>query len=331
MSDTPRSITYRQLSVIGVTFVAGLLVGLFFLSASNSQITSLTPMALIGFVISVLLGGASIILAVVAIQLGRSSETTLAARNDDSLRLQTEIYTKTAEALQKIAASTDVTEKRIEDIISGRVGEISHDLARNIPRSRKSPDQTEEAIRQQIFRSLRSQESEAQRKRDKELEEAREEAYQAAHKKALIGFANKQHFKVMKLEHGSVNEEGENLFDGIYSRRGDKVAISTFRPSWPARDIQLFLLSALPELKKGLITKLVLLLFTDEEQPLRSSTTEALLELLPEDLRERVFVIECTYDDIEREIDALDVTNQAMQRSGGGGVSDNGESTPAAR
>lgn len=316
MNDNPKSISYVQLGVIAGSFVVGLIVGLFAIGAQSSAATSLTPMALIGFVISVLLGGASIVLAVVAISLGRTSENVLVARGDDSLRLQTEIYTKTADALQKIASSTDVTEKRIEDMISGRVSDISHDLARSLPRARQSPERLEADIRKSIMHSMRHKETEEQRQAEKAREEERETQYQTAHKRAQLCFANKQYLKISKLDHGMVDDEGEDLFDAIYTRRDDKIALSTFRPTWNEKSIKIFILNALDEIKKGTITQLVMLLFTDAENERKTEAFERILALVPPELGDRIQLVVSTFDDVEENVDAIDVANHALNRSG---------------
>ena len=83
-----------------------------------------STISLITFSIGIILSGASIVLAITAIMLGKISENAMIQRSDESIKLQTDVFVKTIEALQAIKASTGVTQKRIEDIISGRVGDI---------------------------------------------------------------------------------------------------------------------------------------------------------------------------------------------------------------
>ncbi len=312
------SISYQQLGIIAAAFSVGLLVGLFSLSATGSSQTTLTPMALVGFVLSILLGGASIVLAVVAIYLGKSSETALIARGDESVRLQTEIYTKTTDALQRIASSTDVTEKRIEDIINGRVGDISHDLARTLStRGRQSPEHLEENIRRSIAQSMRSQETEAAKIKAKEDEKEREELYQEAHKKTLIAFANRGEVKISKIEHGNIKEDGEDLFDGLYEANGRKIALSTFRPDWSSNDIKPFVISAAKQIKSGVVGHVVIILFRHGEMDSRATALQETIDLFPPELQADFSVLECAFNEAEDVIAKLEVSNKMLDRSGG--------------
>ena len=123
------TITYKQIGVIVLSFSLGLISALLLKNAGTTQASTFTTTELVGFVLSVIVSGASMVLAVAAIALGRASEQAVVTRSDESIRLQNEVFTKTTEALQRIEASTGVTEKRIEDIIAGRVGDISHQIA----------------------------------------------------------------------------------------------------------------------------------------------------------------------------------------------------------
>src|SRR5262249_30079304 len=124
---------------------------------SGQPLTFSTP-ELINFVLSVLLSGASIFLAIAAIALGRFSEQAIIDRSDESIRLQNEVFQKTTDALQRIESSTGVTEKRIEDIISGRVGDLSQRAARI---ATEAPDakgkNMEELIRKSLYEALREE------------------------------------------------------------------------------------------------------------------------------------------------------------------------------
>ena len=307
----PPGIPYWLLATIAICLVVGVVVGLFINVSKDGAATSLTPMELLGFFVSVLIGGASIVLAIVAISLGKMSETALTDRGDEHLRLQTEIYTKTTEALQKIASSTDVTEKRIEDMISGRVSDISHDLARSFPGSRKSPDDMEREIRQSIMGSIRRKESEEQRREEKKKEKEQEEAYQTAHKQALLAFANKQHTKVSKLEHGSPDDEGEGLFDALYIRKNEKIALSTFRPGSSDTVPRLFIINALSELQSESINSLVVLLFTDDETENKSVVIDKVLGVVPDDLSDRVQIVVSPLETVEETISDVDLNTKS--------------------
>jgi len=123
------TISYKHVGIIVFSFSLGLIGALLISNSQSASTTSFSTTELIGFVMSVILSGASIVLAISAIALGRSSERAVIDRSDESIRLQNEVFVRTNEALQRIEASTGVTEKRIEDIITGRVGDISQKIA----------------------------------------------------------------------------------------------------------------------------------------------------------------------------------------------------------
>ena len=173
---TEWAVSYKQIGLIIFVFMLGIISALLLSNAQTGTPTTFTTTELIGFVLSVILAGAAIVLAISAITLGKSSEQAVIKRSDESIRLQNEVFTKTTEALQRIESSTGVTEKRIEDIISGRAGEISRELAEITIRDRKVlPDDArklEENIRRSIMHSVTEQsveEREAlQKRREKE-------------------------------------------------------------------------------------------------------------------------------------------------------------------
>lgn len=122
------SISYKQLLSIVIAFVFGMISVFLMQNFFTKEIISFNTFGLIGFVISIMLGGASVVLAINAIHLGKQSEELMIERSEKSIELQNEVYIRTTEALKKIESSTGVTEKRIEDIISGRVGDLANRL-----------------------------------------------------------------------------------------------------------------------------------------------------------------------------------------------------------
>jgi len=309
------SVSYSQLAIVSISLLIGLVAGLYISVSQTGETTTLTPMELIGFLVSILIGGASLVLAVVAISLGKMSERTLTTRGDDHLRLQTEIYTKTTEALQKIAASTDVTEKRIEDMIQGRVSDISHDLAKTFRGPQRSPEDTEKEIRRSIMQSMKKKESIEQREREKKEAAAERDAYEAAHQRALLAFANQPHTKVQKIfEHGFAFMGGEDLFDALYTRKKETIAMSTFR-SKPSSDfLNEFVINSCEEIRTGKIAALVILLFYDDENERKTATLGKILNLVPKEIAERISVVRSTYENVETEIKNLELQiNPALQ------------------
>ena len=226
------SVSYKQLGLLTLVFVLGLIIALLLQNTKTDAQTTFTTTELIGFVLSVILSGASIVLAVSAIALGKSSEQAVIKRSDESIRLQTDVFIKTTEALQRIEASTGVTEKRIEDIISGRVGDISHSIAELTTRSRKgaalSQDELEKEIRESILSGVKEKRSpEDEEKRKKEREEKRNR-YNKFHQIVLSSFSNRGDTKSEKLGHGRVGGKGEDLFDGIFTISEQKIGLSAF-------------------------------------------------------------------------------------------------------
>jgi len=229
------SVSYKQLGLLILVFVLGLIIALLLQNTKTDAQTTFTTTELIGFVLSVILSGASIVLAVSAIALGKSSEQAVIKRSDESIRLQTDVFIKTTEALQRIEASTGVTEKRIEDIISGRVGDISHSIAELTSRSRKgaalSQDELEKEIRESILsgvREKRSPEDEEKRKKEREEREEKRNRYNKFHQIVLSSFSNRGDAKSEKLGHGRVGGKGEDLFDGIFTISEQKIGLSAF-------------------------------------------------------------------------------------------------------
>jgi len=147
------TISYKQLGFLLISFLSGIVATLLFINASFPTMTSFKTLDLIGFTLSVVLSGASIVLAFAAINLGKNFEIILMNRSDESIRLQNDVYIKTTEALNRIESSTGVTEKRIEDIISGRAGDLSQKIAESTKQG-AGPKEIEEQIKQSFRESL---------------------------------------------------------------------------------------------------------------------------------------------------------------------------------
>ena len=152
-------ISYKQLGLIIIAFSFGIIATLLFINSEESNTTQFSTTELIIFSLTIILAGASIVLAIAAIALGKSSEQAVIQRSDESIRLQNEVFQKTTDALQRIESSTGVTEKRIEDIISGRVGDLSHKIVEIATEKQKeqaplSAEEVEKMIRKNLSQSL---------------------------------------------------------------------------------------------------------------------------------------------------------------------------------
>ncbi|MCP4600242.1 MAG: hypothetical protein GY847_06870 [Proteobacteria bacterium] len=134
MTDKPKetrsimSVPVWLLLTIILTFVAGVVACLIADSLSAADGVTLSTTSVISFSFTVALGAASIILAALTIVLSRTAEDALINRSDEGIRLQNAVFVKTSEVLSAIQASTGVTEKRLEDIISGRTGVIAQQV-----------------------------------------------------------------------------------------------------------------------------------------------------------------------------------------------------------
>ncbi len=109
---------------VAITLVLGLVGGLVISTLLSQRQISFSVVSLISFVFTIALGSAAIILATITIMLSRYAEDALIRRSDEGIKLQNEVFVRTSEVLSKIQASTGVTEKRLEDIISGRTTPI---------------------------------------------------------------------------------------------------------------------------------------------------------------------------------------------------------------
>ena len=135
--DNERSISFKIIGIVFIAFLLGFAAFGLLNNFSEGGTINFTTIGLIGFVLTIILSGSSIVLAISAILLGKFSEQAMIQRSDDSIRIQNEVFQKTTDALQRIESSTGVTEKRIEDIISGRVGDISYKIAEIATESQK--------------------------------------------------------------------------------------------------------------------------------------------------------------------------------------------------
>jgi hypothetical protein len=235
LSEAKWSISLRQLTLFIVYILVGAASTEIIRNISEAEKLSFSTTELIGFILSVVLSAASIVFAIAAIWLGKVSELSVIRRSDESIRLQNEVFVRTTEALQRIEASTGVTEKRIEDIIQGRVGDISHKIAELTggPGLMRDKESLEEQIRRSIIEGVRSggkDESDEKREKRRSEAEKRHERYKNFHHALLGAFAN-NNFISKKLGDGSYNGIGEELFDVVAEMGDFKIGASAFTKS----------------------------------------------------------------------------------------------------
>ncbi|EKO3401449.1 hypothetical protein OI845_004382 [Vibrio fluvialis] len=311
------SISYKQLGLIIASFSLGLIAALLISNSQAAAQTNFTTTELIGFVLSVILSGASIVLAISAIALGKVSEQSVIERSDESIRLQNEVFVKTTEALQRIEASTGVTEKRIEDIISGRVGDISHRIAEltssTYQGKRLSPEELEKEIRKSIMEEVRTQRDPEQETERMRKRKERAERYERFHQAVISSFANRQDSSAIKLGHGKFGGDGLELFDGVYQFGDVSVGVSAF-----GENIKEFLSDFSSKVAKaisdGVVNSAILAVDDDEskEEEAKQMLNES-LNIYKGNMNESISVIVGDKNAIVNKIAGLDISNKKFQ------------------
>lgn len=300
-------VSYRQLGLIFLAFVLGICSALLFQNTGAGQPTTFATTELIGFVLSVLVSGASIVLAIAAIGLGRASEHAVTRRSDESIRLQNEVFAKTTDALQRIESSTGVTEKRIEDIIAGRAGDLSQEIAEKTLRGQIDPskrDKLEENIRASLLESVRtvpSPDAVKARAEVRRLHEEREAEYSKFHDELQRTIANLNGVSVKKFGHGSpTNDEGD-IHDGLYVIGDKKIAMTTFRPDAPTELLPDFLAAYTREMETETFDKYVAVLFENDSRDANDLEKAFAERVKPyrDEVSSRLITIRAHYDKIE--------------------------------
>lgn len=322
------SITYKQLGMLILAFSLGIIAALLFSNASVNTPTTFSTTQLIGFVLTVILSGASIVLAISAILLGKSSEQSVIQRSDESIRLQNEVFQKTTDALQRIESSTGVTEKRIEDIISGRVGDLSQKIAGQIATEKQeaseslSAQEIGEMIKKTLYQSLReegilSRRTPLDEERRRIVEEMEEKEkikqkkigeYKAFNLRFLTSLANRDGLKAMKIGLGEGSASGDDLFDGIYLRKdGKRIGVITFGDHHLVQLVRRMTNSALYELQKGTFAHVYIILYGIIESFEREFAD--VISIVDSELKKRITLTVCPQDKIEETAQALSIAD----------------------
>lgn len=236
-SRTPRapaSISYRQLSLLLLAFIAGAVVVLLVENHVEGGGITFSTVSLIGFLFGIVLSGASTVLAIAAISLGKASEQAMIERSDQSIRLQNEVFVKTTDALSRIESSTGVTEKRIEDIVAGRAGTLSHRLAEALGSAEferaKDPKALEKRIRESLLAELGSPaDGDPKAQADAAARRATEmKAYREFQTAVLLRLANSKELVAEKIGDGRFDSAGDNLVDGVFTVGDQRVGVCAF-------------------------------------------------------------------------------------------------------
>jgi len=292
-------VSYRQLGLLFLVFVLGIASFSLIQNLFSKETLQFSTISLIGFVLSVLLSGASIVLAITAIILAKDSEHIMTSRSDESIKLQNDIFIKTTDALKRIESSTDVTEKRIEDIISGRVGAISHQIADIALQERGLKDRTsfENEIRDSLLQQISPQK---QIELQKEAHETRLK-YKEFQKEVIDSFSSIPDVQIGKIGDGRFEGTGDDLFDGIFLLKGQRLGVSVFG-SQHMKNISFdYIFKISNEIMKNRISKTYFVLDAPAEE--QNQLVERYLpynEVLKDNVSDKIKIIAGTKDIIKK-------------------------------
>jgi len=263
-------ISYQSLLIAVISFVIGATVSVIFTKILGSGQVTFSITGIITFLFGIALASASIVLAIAAITLGRTSERTMVERSDESIRLQNEVFVKTTDALARIESSTGVTEKRIEDIIAGRAGAIAERLVEHRRIGYRNREEIEKDIRESMLKELPVVSSSKQPSiKDQELEanklkEANEE-YDTFKQQVLFHVSDFPKTKTRKMGDGSFGSFGHDLADAVYETPTGCFAVCTFsiKPIFGDKfgiegSFRKFIDSILSELSSGTFQQMIL-------------------------------------------------------------------------
>ncbi len=247
-------------------------------------------------------------------------------RSDESIRLQNEVFVRTTDALQRIESSTGVTEKRIEDIISGRVGDLSHQIAEIASeggiRGASKYKELEEAIRETITQSIKQEPSDANprksaEQRKKFLDRRREKRmqleveYKAIHEELMVALSNRDDLKIAKApQHADMDGKGLEFFDAVFRKDDINIGVNTFRAETNKLTLQATMLSVANEIREKTIDVYLGVLFDGE-----SSLVEELnktKEAMSNEYSSKIFITKVEKDSIDEFIQSLNFSNNSI-------------------
>lgn len=300
------SISYKLLSTIIISFILGIITVLIIENYLLSEKVEFDTLGLLGFVFSIIFAGASIVLAITAISLGRSSEMAMINRSEKSIELQNEVYIKTTEALKKIESSTGVTEKRIEDIIAGRVGDIASKLVDDKIVVGKDKEILEKELRRSLSKEITEEEKkereEENRRRDELLKQ-----YDAYQESVLINLTNLENSKTLRIGDGSLKEKGVKLLDGLFNINNSKVGICIFYSdpffNRVYASVDKFINQVAEELAKNTFERIYLIFNEPSEISEKFSVEiEKIKNILKQEIASKIFLISGSPEEVVKEI-----------------------------
>ncbi|MEI8614924.1 hypothetical protein P4S54_15145 [Shewanella sp. PP-He15 brown] len=311
------TISYRKLGVVIFAFSLGVITALLISNSQAPSITSFSTTELIGFVLSVILSGASIVLAISAIALGKSSEQSVIERSDESIRLQNEVFIRTTEALQRIEASTGVTEKRIEDIITGRVGDISQKIAGLASEgqlgTRQSKKELEDEIKSTLMSAIkgtkRTSELDDLDRRMREREES-DNRYEENHRQLMEQIKSIPGLIVGKIGHGSPNKKGDDQIDCIFTLNSERIGVSTFRSSADQQVLEDYFRGVANQIESNNFSRIVAFAFDLKDFEKKANE---ILKPYKDNLKEKIFFKQIDSNNIDKEVLLNLISNKSIQ------------------
>src|SRR4051812_35775888 len=105
-------IPLKYLVTIIVSALVGFFIALLAKNYASAEELNLSTIDIVNLVVSVGLSVSSIVLSIIAIDLGKKTENILLERNEAGIRYQSDIFHKTIEVLTQIGTSTGISEKR---------------------------------------------------------------------------------------------------------------------------------------------------------------------------------------------------------------------------
>jgi hypothetical protein len=317
-------ISLKLLGGLLIAFLSGYFTHNLIANANSVTVYTFSTPELINFVLSVVLSGASIILAVSAISLGKFSEQAMIQRSDESIRLQNEVFQKTTDALQRIESSTGVTEKRLEDIISGRVGDLSQKIARIATESKEGasslqPKEIEDLIRKTLLESLpnynvipsSSESALARIERMQAERKALRQKYDENHSKLEFALKNRKDLRAIKLGQGQIDASGLEFFDDVFVNINDKkIGIVDFPSDLGLSSLKTAVTSSLKELREGTVDFVHIL--TYEPNPILDQTFNEMVSIILPEYKTKIRYSAVVPDKIDDFVKTLDTGLDAI-------------------
>ena len=320
-------ISLKLLGFIVIAFLSGYIFHNFIMNTEGTYIYSFSTPDLINFILSVILSGASIVLAISAISLGKFSEQAITQRSDESIKLQNEVFMETTEALQRIESSTGVTEKRIEDIISGRVGDLSQKIARIATESGEragslKPEEIEDLIRKTLLQSLNNNEpnpwnqfgeytrnqleKEKQQEKEQIEKQVEQRKYFENHDNLENHLTKREDIRALKLGQGSRDKSGLDIFDFVFiNKDGKKFAIIDFNPEFQKDSFLIVLQNVSKEIQKDTVEFAYLLIYQPRED--FETIFDEFVSIINEEIKTRISFSTCLPDQIENFVKSLSI------------------------